>query len=414
MRILCLITPFLCIGFYFITQNEAYAQYRGFYFVNEKLKKVEIPFELHSNLIIVPVTVNDGPPLKFILDTGVRTAILTNEIYVDSIPTPNDREINLLGVGAKGQISAYVTNNVSFDLSGIRAEGNAMLVLKEDYLQLDSYLGVRVHGIIGYEIFSRFTIEIDYERLILTVYRPDAFKPKKSFEVIPMDVEDTKPYIEACLNMDDSTEIAIRLMIDTGASQPLLLTADSGKNIYVPEKHVNGYLGRGLSGEIYGAMARVPSLELNEFVLKDMITSFPEDSAMSKNFITRSQNGNLGGEALKRFTIIFDYANEKVYLRKSNSYKKRFSYNMSGISLTAIGPQLDIYIISNIVIPSPASKVGLKQGDVIINVNGIRSVDLTLSDFSELVHKRPGKQIRMKVYRDGQILKKKFKLQKIL
>jgi len=397
-----------------ISYQEMMAQYRGFRFVDDRTRRVEIPFEMHSNLIIIPVTVNNGPPLKFILDTGVRTAILTNEIYVDGIPKPNDREINLLGVGSRGQVTAYVSNDVSLGLEGVAAKGNAMLVLKEDYLQLDSYLGARVHGILGYELFSRFVVEIDYSNLLLTIHRPDTFKPRRKYEALPIEIEDTKPYLEACLTMNDSTRLPVRLMVDTGASQPLMLSTQSDEKIEVPEKQVSGYLGRGLSGEIYGSMGRVACLEFDEFMLTEVISSFPEDSSINATFTERGQNGNIGGEALKRFNVIFDYANEKLYMRKNSTYRKPFSYNMSGISLMAIGPALNIFIISNIIKPSPASKVGLKEGDIILRVNGIRSKDLTLSAFSELVHKRPGKRIRIKVYRDGEFLKKKFRLEKIL
>lgn len=397
-----------------ISYQEAIAQFRGFRFVDDRAKRVEIPFELHSNLVIIPVTINDGPPLKFILDTGVRTAILTNEVYVDSLPKPNDREINLLGVGSMGEVTAYVTNNVSFSIDGVRADGNAMLVLKEDYLQLDSYLGVRVHGILGYDLFSRFVIEIDYNNLLLTIHNPDTFKPRRKYTEIPINVEDTKPYLEACLTMNDSARLPVKLMIDTGASQPLMLSTSSAEKIQVPEKNVKGYLGRGLSGEIYGAMGRIACLGFDEFMLVEVISSFPEDSSMHAMFSERKQNGNIGGEILKRFTVIFDYANEKLYLDKNRAYKKPFSYNMSGISLMAIGPGFSIFIISNIIEPSPASKVGLKEGDIVLKVNGIRSKDLTLSAFSELVHKRPGKRIRITVYRDGEFLKKKFRLERIL
>lgn len=405
---------FLLFTLLTINYQETIAQYRGFRFVNDRAKRIEIPFELHSNLIIIPVIINDGPPLKFILDTGVRTAILTNEVYVEGLPKPNDREINLMGVGSKGEVTAYVTNDVSFEMEGIAAEGNAMLVLKEDYLQLDSYLGTRVHGILGYELFSRFVIEIDYANLLLTIHNPENFKPRRRYTEISIEIEDTKPYLEACLMMKDSSQLRVKLMIDTGASQPLMLSASSSEKIQVPPKNVKGYLGRGLSGEIYGAMGRVSCLEFDKFTLMEVISSFPEDSSMYALFSERGQNGNIGGEILKRFKVIFDYAHEKLYLDKNSTFKKPFTYNMSGISLMAIGPALNIFIISNIIEPSPASKAGLKEGDILLSINGVRSKDLSLSSFSELVHKRPGKRIRITVYRNGEFLKKKFRLERIL
>ncbi|MBA4057965.1 MAG: peptide-binding protein, partial [Marivirga sp.] len=42
-------------------------------------KKVQIPIEIINNLIVIPVVLNDALPLKFILDTGVRTTILTQK-----------------------------------------------------------------------------------------------------------------------------------------------------------------------------------------------------------------------------------------------------------------------------------------------------------------------------------------------
>ncbi|MFP4505810.1 MAG: aspartyl protease family protein [Cyclobacteriaceae bacterium] len=391
--------------------------YKGFHFTDKRDKRVSIPFELHSNLIVVPVRVNNGEPLKFILDTGVRTAILTNKIYVDSLPRPSDRVINLMGAGNAGQISAFVSSNISFTLpEGVEAMGNSLLVLKEDYLQLDSFLGVRIHGILGYELFSRFVVEIDYIHQKMILHDPEHFRPRRSFDVIEMKVKDTKPYIEACsLKVNDSTYVSLRLLVDTGASHSLLLHTYTSDSIEVPEKNIEGYLGRGLSGEIYGYLGRIKALKIDDYELESVIASFPEESEFSKSILLQAgQNGNIGGSVLKRFRVIFDYANEKMYIKKNRLFRKEFEYNMSGMELMATGPLLSSLMVAKITKNGPADRAGLREGDLIIAVNGRRSPELDLSVYSELVNRRPGKKIRVKVLRSGKLIKKQFSLERVL
>lgn len=395
--------------------TPGFAQRHGFAIANPKAKRVAIPFELHSNLIVIPVVVNDGEELKFILDTGVRTAILTNSIYVEGLPSANDRIISLLGAGNAGEISAYVSNNISIDLPGVSADGNAMLILKEDYLMLENYLGTRIHGILGYELFSRFVVEVDYINQEIVLHKPEHFRPRRSYAAIPITIEDTKPYIKAEYKVDDTTYVRLKLMVDTGASHSLLLNTSSCPDIKLPEKHLSGYLGRGLSGDIYGYMGRIPELKIDKYLLDGIIASFPEYNELMAEFTQRvNSNGNIGGAVLKRFKVVFDYANSMMYIKKNRLFRKDFEYNMSGMDLIAIGPLLETYVVSKVIKSTPAYEAGIQEGDVVLSVNGAAFPELTLASFSTLVSSKPGKNINLRIMRNGRVIKKKFELERVL
>ena len=140
--------------------------------------RVEIPIEIHNNLVVVPLVLNDQLPLKFVLDTGVRTAILTQKSFSDILNLVYSRKYTITGPGGEKMVDAYVTNNVSLGLPGVHGRGHALLVLDQDYLELRNYLGTDVHGILGYELFSRFIVKVDYERNLLTLYLPNVFKKR--------------------------------------------------------------------------------------------------------------------------------------------------------------------------------------------------------------------------------------------
>ena len=154
------------------------AQYLGFRLA-EGISKVTIPIEINNNLIIMPVVINGQLPLKFILDTGVRTAILTQKSYSDILGLPYSRQYTIASPGGEHLLTAYVTNNVTFYLPpGITGTGHAMLVLEKDYLELRNFMGMEVHGVLGYELFSRFVITINYHDKVLELQDVKTFTPE--------------------------------------------------------------------------------------------------------------------------------------------------------------------------------------------------------------------------------------------
>lgn len=376
--------------------------------------KVQFPIEIYNNLVVVPIILNNQLPLKFILDTGVRTSILTEKAYSDILNLAYARKYSIAGPGGEKFVDAYVTNNVSFDMPGVQGRGHAMLVLDQDYLELRNYLGTDVHGILGYELFSRFIIEIDYEKKRLTLMLPQRFKEKKKFEWLPISIEDTKPYITVNLDMNDTTSLSAKLLVDSGASHGLFLETGTNPKIKIPERHVESIVGRGLGGEITGQIAKIKVLKLGKYEIPNVITNFPDPNAYMdtlKTSLSVFRNGSIGGEILSRFIVIFNFPGEKIYFKKNYNFKKEFYFNLSGLTIRAQGSRLKNFEITNVRVKSPAYRVDLQTGDKIISVNGIPAAELELNSINGFLNSKPGKRISLQISRNGTKIKKDFRLE---
>jgi hypothetical protein len=375
--------------------------------------RVDIPIEIHNNLIIVPVILNNQLPLKFIVDTGVRTTILTEKIYSDILRLTYAKKFTITAPGGENLVNAYITNNVTIDMPGVHGRGHAMLVLETDYLELRSSLGSEVHGILGYELFSRFAIKIDYDAKILTLIVPQKFRPPKKYARLPITVEDTKPYYVAELKVNDTTSMSAKLMIDTGASHGLFLDTESSKKIVVPAKNIDCSIGKGLAGIITGKLGRISCLRIGNYSIPNMIASFPDkasyfDTLRADHTVYR--NGSLGGEVLSRFDVIFDFPSEKIYLKPNASFRKKSYYNMSGLLVKAVGERLREYEVIEVRKNSPAQRAGIEVGDKIITINDNLAKDLDLSQINGYFDTRPGKRIKINLQRNFKYIKTEFLL----
>jgi hypothetical protein len=391
----------------------AQTQNLGFNLADGK-KKVQIPIEIHNNLVVVRLLLNDALPLKFIVDTGVRTAILTQKSFSDILQLRYSRKYTIAGPGGEKLIDAYVANNVSLTLPGVVGRGHSLLVLEEDYLELRNYLGTDVHGILGYELFSRFIIKIDYNRKIMTLMLPDKFKPKKRYDVIPVRIQDTKPYILVPISISNDHSLNAKLLVDTGASHGLMLEPESDSRIHLPEKSLNTIIGRGLGGVITGKTGRIQAVELGNYTIQKPLVNFPDSGSYvsdSLKYLQVDRNGTLGGEILSRFTVIFNFPHEKIYIKKNSEFKKQFYFSLSGLNIRAKGAQLNVFEVNDVRQGSAADKAGVKKGDLIVGVNGVSVVNLHLNQINGLLNTKPGKRIRLNVKRDGLSKTIDFKLE---
>ena len=379
-----------------------------------KVKRIEIPFEQHNNLIIIPLTINRFLTLKFILDTGVESAILTEKIYADILKVNYIREITMAGPGVVDSVEAYVANGVTFGLpGGVMGKNMNMLVLKEDYLKLSESIGDDVHGIIGYDIFSRFVVDINYDDNVLTLINPKKFKKSKRAVEVPIEIRGSKPFVEATIRQDDK-KADLDIMVDTGASHAALIDYNYLDGLDLPEKTIVTKLGRGIAGEIPGYVGRMDSVQIKTFDFSEMLVSAPFEGAYNKVIKRGARIGTFGGELLNRFNVTFNYREGMMYLKRGEKYKDTFEYDMSGMTLNAVGKKLDTLKVISVDQGGPAFLADIRKGDVIHTINGKSLRANSLSEIYELLQSRDGKKIKCIIYRNGEKIKFKFSLKRVI
>jgi hypothetical protein len=211
---------------------------------------------------------------------------------------------------------------------------------------------------------------------------------------------------------DEMVEVPVKLMVDTGASDALWLSEKSDERIKLPKQHIETFIGRGLSGDLYGTKGRIDAIWVGPLVLPKPIVAFPENELITQLISSNDRNGTLGAEILRRFVVTIDYRNARLTLSPTPLIREAFNYNMSGMEVVNPMPGLPIFTISDIRENSPAYFAGLKLNDQIISINSNSNEAITLNDINLLLQSKENRTIRMKVLREGQEIKTSFELKK--
>ena len=378
----------------------------------QKYKKVQVPFENLNNLIVLPVTVNGQANYKFILDSGAPTTVITEKQVGDSLGLQYIKTLEVQGADRGETLKGFVSTNVKVSIPGVRSKGMSVLVLDQDYLKLKNLLGEKVQGILGYELFRRFVVRVDYNKNMVTFYEPDYFRAESGHKGIPLHIEDTKPFIYAEVTLKNGTIVTAPFLMDTGASHAILLEMGASAAIVPPQKRLVGTLGRSLGGDLMGFYGRVEQVRFNKFKFNDVIASFNPPDNVSEAMEMPDRGGSIGGEILSRFTVTFDYLGGMVYFRKEGNYRWPFEFNMSGMELMAVGQNLDTFVVNAVRANSPADGAGIERGDTVLGINSLRPGTDTLNNAFKLLRKKDGKRIRLKMLQNGAVLRKEIRLKR--
>lgn len=430
--------------------NLSFSQ--GKFVIQNHKKSDKIKFKLVNSLIVIPVEIN-GVVLSFIVDTGVTKPMIFNYLNMsDTLKVKNTETIYLRGLGGGASVEALKSQHNIFKIGdAIKLNQDLYAIFNTD-LNFAPRLGIPIHGIIGFDFFKDFVVEINYSNKYIRLTEPEKFSYSncKKCETLNLEFYKSKPYINTKVEMNNQ-EIPVKLLIDTGGSDDLWLFENDSLGLKINNNYFNDFLGLGLSGNVYGKRSKVDAFHLRKFILKNANVAFPDTSSVDAAKIIKGRSGSVSGGVLKRFNIIFNYQKALVTFKKSRYFNSKFRYNKSGIELAHSGVHFvkeidsrvshnsasfgvdDTHGRSRIVLGekyklslkpsytivelrenSPAHRAGLKIGDVILVINGMQTHQYALQQLTEKFYDKAGKQIKLKVARDDETLFFTFKLEDVI
>lgn len=411
--IVVLILATICVASPLV--SEAQSKIFGFHLM-QKRRNLRIPFELHSNLIIVPAVINNSDTLHFILDTGVSSTIVTDPTLMRHVNTEYVRKIELDGVGKDSSLKAIVSIGNMIRVGYARTYNHNLVVLEKDILSLSELIGSPIHGLIGYELFERFVITIDFRKREIHLRLPEDYTyRRKDGDKIPLEVVEKKPYLSDVFIKEAGKEQAVKLLLDTGAGHAIMLNTYA-TDLPIPDTTINVQLGIGLSGKINGQLGRLDEIKIGNYTLPSVLASFPDSASFGMKLRdSEDRQGNVGGELLRRFKVTINYAEGFMTLKPiKRIMKEPFEHDMSGMDLRAKGANFKEYYIERIIGDSPAEAAGLQKDDRLVFINNVPASELNMTEIYKLLQRKEGKEINLIIRRGGQLVLTSIVLKRII
>ena len=345
-----------------------------------------VPFELANNHIYVKVKLNGKGPFTFLCDTGGANILappLANELGLKPVGALQGR-----GVGEKSEDVGLVKID-KLQLGDVSLSNQLFAAYPmQAFADVE---GLPIPGLVGYEIFKRFVVTIDYEHSLLTLTAPSAYEYKGDGTVLPFKFNYHIPQVDGEI---DGLKGAFD--IDTGSRSSLSLLApfvekNGLKARYAPK--LEGVTGWGVGGPARSQITRAKELRLGSLVVKEPVTEF---SLQTKGAFTDPYIvGNVGGGVLKKFNITLDYGHQRLIFKPNANYAARDVFDRSGMWLNLSS---DGFGVMDVFANGPAAAGGLRVGDKIVAVDDKGWRDIPLPALRQRFRTDPpGTKIRLTV-----------------
>jgi hypothetical protein len=354
--------------------------------------KVEVPFRLLNNHVIVDAKVDGKGPFPFLLDTGghdiVTPATLKSLDLISRGETPS-------GGGGEGMATNGYAHVDRIDVGGAALSNQTVVTLDFSPLSVE---GIQLGGMIGLEFMERFVVRIDYGRRTLTIMDRKTFgkaERRASGTPIRFAFYGHMPQVGGTFDGRPA-----RFNIDTGSRADVTMTTPfvERQGLRAAYSGIVAVEGWGVGGPTRAYLARAHSMKLGPVEVKGPISGL--STARRGALSDINYDGNVGSGALKRFVATFDYRERTMYLKPASHLDEDTGqFDRSGMWVNLASGGLKVMDVAN---GSPAAEAGLKAGDLITSIAGQPAMQRSLSEVrSSLKTATVGRPLVIDYLRDG-------------
>ena len=371
-----------------------------------------IPIEVDGeNDIFLKARINHSAPLTFLLDSGAGSGLV---LYFKAAQALN---LNPQGKGkgggaGEGTFETKSVKGVSLQLPGVEMNNQTCVVFPPEKTTLG--FGRVVDGVIGYTLFSRYVVELDYRAKVVNLYEPKTYQYTGTGESVPIRIMSNVPFARLKIPIVGRKPIEGEFIVDLGAARftailntPLVASS----KLLTTQKTMKDLGAEGVGGEVKLFVGRLPQLQLAHFTFTDPVVHFAQDK--KGVFASDDFSGVIGGELLRRFKVIFDYSRKRMIMEANESLTEPFEYDMVGIRLRAESEDFKTVKVRRVGENSPAAEAGLREGDVISAINGRPATELSISETNKMF-RQEGKEYLLEIIRGVEKIQIKLKSRKLI
>lgn len=366
--------------------------------------RVSITFT--RNQVLIPVSVNGSHPFMLILDTGMPAPgiLLLDSDRVATLGFEFPGTDSLTGGGSGPAVAARVTHAERITVGDLERRNVEVMVIPAQ-----TVLG-EADGVIGLELFGNFAVRVEADAEQLTLIEPRDYDPETGGAVVPLRILDGKPFVDARVVVETGPPLDVDLALDLGAGHALWLNERDPGRLAPPPGALHTPLGRGIQGEIRGAVGRVRRLELGGFTFEHVVTLFPAAEFHNPGGVD-FKDGFVGAELLTRFVVTFDYSSNRMVLVPGARFSQPFEWDMTGMVLRRESAQRRL--VDAVLPGSPAEAAGVRAGDVLVAMNHKPLADLGPDELRQ-AFQRDGAEVRVTLDRGGTKIEKTLRLRRLI